>query len=307
MNSSRVLVVGSLNEDLRLRTPTVPAAGETVLGGPHDWGLGGKGSNQAIAAARFGADVGMLGRLGDDAGGAKIRRVFADEGIDTELLGTSDDAGTGLALIVLEPSGENRIIVSSGANLQVTPADIDAAAEAVRSAAVVLCQLEIPLETVAATFELAGGTRILNSAPARSLPETLLGATDVLVANEIELAMLAHLAGADDVAEPDQIVRAARSITGTRTVIVTRGAAGAMVITDDDVLYIPAPKITVADTTGAGDCFCGVLAGAIAEGTSVQDAARIAVRAASLAASREGAAEGMPRRSDIDAAVAGAS
>ncbi|MDQ6657670.1 MAG: ribokinase [Actinomycetota bacterium] len=297
--SGQVLVVGSLNEDLRLRTPMVPAAGETVLGGPHDWGLGGKGSNQAIAAARYGATVAMIGRLGDDAGGKKIRLAFQEEGIDTALLGTSTEAATGLALIVLEPSGENRIIVSSGANLQLTVADVTAAGERVAGADVVLAQLEIPLEVVQAAFDGARGTTVLNAAPARELPAELLAATNVLVVNEVELAMIAGLAGARGVADVPAIVDACRAIAGPATVIVTRGAAGFVVVDATGPTEVPAPKVDAIDTTGAGDCFCGVLAAALAEGTEMHEAAKIAVRAASLAATRLGAAEGMPRRDEL--------
>ncbi|WP_029135565.1 ribokinase [Nakamurella lactea] len=299
-NSGRVVVVGSLNEDLRVRTPSVPAAGETVLGGPHDWGLGGKGSNQAIAAARFGADVAMIGRLGDDAGGGKIRAAFADEGIDGALLGTSDDAATGLALIILEPSGENRIIVSSGANLQVSPVDVTAGDDVVAAAAVLLAQLEIPLPAVQAAFDAASGITVLNAAPARALPAELLAATAVLVVNEVELAMIAGLSGAREVADADAIVAAVRTIDGPAAVIVTRGAAGALLVDGVDVTEFPAPKVDAIDTTGAGDCFCGVFAAALAEGMTRADAAAVAVKAASLAASRQGAAEGMPRRAEID-------
>lgn len=298
-DSPRVLVVGSLNEDLRVRTPSVPAAGETVLGGPHEWGLGGKGSNQAIAAARYGAAVAMIGRLGDDAGAAKIRGVFADEGIADELLSTSEDAGTGLALIILEPSGENRIIVSSGANLQVSVDQVSNGSARLAEAAVVLAQLEIPLEAVLAAFRAASGVTVLNAAPATALPPELLAATGVLVVNEVELAMIAGLSGAGDVADREAIVAAVRGVEGPPAVIVTRGAAGAILIDGDDVSEIPAPKVDAVDTTGAGDCFCGVFAGALAEGQSRAEAAAIAVRAASLAATRFGAAEGMPRRHEI--------
>ncbi|MDQ2848805.1 MAG: ribokinase [Actinomycetota bacterium] len=295
----QVLVVGSLNEDLRLRTPTVPAAGETVLGGPHDWGLGGKGSNQAIAAARYGATVAMIGLLGDDAGAEKIRAAFDAEGIDTTLLGTSTDAATGLALIVLEPSGENRIIVSAGANLQLTVAGVTAASDRVAGAAVVLAQLEIPLPVVQAAFDNARGTTVLNAAPAQQLPAELLAATEVLVVNEGELAMIAGLAGAASVAGVPAIVGACGGIVGPSTVIVTRGAAGAVVVDAAGPTEVPAPQVDAIDTTGAGDCFCGVLAASLAEGVEIHQAAMIAVRAASLAATRLGAAEGMPRRDEL--------
>lgn len=298
-----MLVVGSLNEDLRLQTPTVPAAGETVLGGPHDWGLGGKGSNQAIAAARYGATVAMIGRVGDDAGGEKFRAAFSDEGIDSALLGTSRDAATGLALIVLEPSGENRIIVSSGANLQLTADDVTAAGEHVAGAAVVLAQLEIPLAAVQAAFDVADGTTVLNAAPAQTLPAELLAATDVLVVNEVELAMIAGLDGAAAVADVESIVEAGRGIAGPSRVIVTRGAAGAVIVEDGAPTEVSAPAVDAIDTTGAGDCFCGVLAAALAEGAGIREAVRSAVRAASLAATRLGAAEAMPRRDELSYAV----
>ncbi len=182
-----------------------------------------------------------------------------------------------------------------------TVADVTAAAEQVRGAAVVLAQLEIPVEVVQAAFDTAVGTTVLNAAPARSLPAGLLAVTDVLVVNEIELAMTAGLPEGEQATDAEAIVVACRSISGPGAVIVTRGRAGAVVV-DGRVTEIPAPEVEAIDTTGAGDCFCGVLAGALAEGADLLDAAEVAVRAASLAVSRQGAAEGMPRRDEVDAA-----
>ncbi|NNG37077.1 ribokinase [Nakamurella aerolata] len=336
-----VVVVGSLNEDLRLPTPAVPRAGETVLGGPHSWGIGGKGNNQAVAAARFDAAVTMLGRVGNDAGGRRIRQVLDGEGVDTQHL-LDGEQPTGLALIILEPSGENRIIVSPGANGELVPAQLEQASSVLADAAVVLAQLEIDPEMVLAAFRATTGTTVLNAAPARQVSAELLAATSVLVVNEGELAALAGRPDASAVADVDAVVAAAAGVSGPDHIVVTRGAAGAVVIdrteshrtrpdqldpdqpdpdqpdpdqpgvgrpdperTDVRPLVIPAPAVTVVDTTGAGDCFCGVLAAALSAGAGMADAAGLAVRAASIAATRSGAAEAMPYRREVPASSAG--
>lgn len=331
-----VVVVGSLNQDLRLPTPAVPRAGETVLGGPHSWGIGGKGNNQAVAASRFDAAVTMLGRVGNDAGGRRIRQVLDDEGVDTQHL-LDGEQPTGLALIILEPSGENRIIVSPGANGELVPAQLEQASSVLADAAVVLAQLEIDPEMVLAGFRAATGTTVLNAAPARQVSAELLAATSVLVVNEGELAALAGRPDASAVADVDAVVAAAAGVSGPDHIVVTRGAAGAVVIdrteshrtdpgrpdsdqsdpdqpgggrpdperTDARPLVIPAPAVTVVDTTGAGDCFCGVLAAALSAGAGMADAAGLAVRAASIAATRSGAAEAMPYRREVQASSAG--
>lgn len=298
-----MLIVGSLNQDLRLPTPEVPRAGETVLGGPHSWGIGGKGNNQAVAAARFDAAVTMVGRVGDDAGGRRIRQVLADEGVDTGHL-LDGAQPTGLALIVLEPSGENRIIVSPGANGELSPQQLANAASNLADAAVVLAQLEIDPEVVLSAFRLAGGVTVLNAAPARQLSADLLAATSVLVVNEGELAALAGVGDASAVSDLPAIVAASEQLSGPESIVVTRGAAGAVVIdrigAGTEPLTIPAPAVAVVDTTGAGDCFCGVLAAALSGGAELADAAAVAVRAASVAATRSGAAEAMPYRREIE-------
>lgn len=278
-------MVGSLNEDLRLRTRTVPAAGETVLGDP-DWRLGGEGSDQAIAAARYGAAMLMIGRLGVDAG-AEVPRCVRGRG---DRLRTAEHQHGGRDRL-----GADRAGAGGGepnhrrlrANLTLTVADVTGAAEQVRGAAVVLAQMEIPVDVVQAPFDIAGGTTVLNAAPARTLPVGLLAATNVLVVNGIELAMTTGLRGREptDVAA---ILAACRSIPGPGAVIVTRGRPGAVVVDDGRATEIPAPEVDAIDTAGAGDCFCGVLAGALAEGEDLLDAARVAVRAASRAASRLG-------------------
>jgi len=180
-------------------------------------------------------------------------------------------------------------------------ADVTGAAEQVRGAAVVLAQLEIPVDVVHAAFDTANGTTVLNAAPARTLPDGLLAAPNVLVVNEIELAMTAGLRGREPT-DMAAILAACRSIPGPGAVIVTRGRPGAVVVDDGRATEIPASEVDAIDTAGAGDCFCGVLPGALAEGEDLLDAARVAVRAASLAVSRQGAAEGMPRRDEINAA-----
>lgn len=289
-----VVVVGSLNQDLVARVPHIPAPGETVLASGHGEFAGGKGANQATAAARLGARVAMIGRVGDDAFGRSLVAGLEADGVDVGRVSTDATAGTGLALINVAANGENSISVSPGANHNVQPSDVEAAADVISRAKVVLLQLEIPLDAVAAAARIARGTVVLNPAPAAQLPGDLLERVDVLVPNESELAILTG----GETGDIESVVAAARSLS-VPNIVVTLGKSGALVVGEASTKEVPAPVVDAVDTTGAGDAFCGALAGELARGAYLQAAVRFAVKVASIAVTRAGAQASMPRRDEV--------
>ncbi len=277
-----IVVVGSVNLDTVATVEDHPRPGETVLASSHVTAHGGKGANQAVAAARLGAVVRFIGAVGEDAAGASLTDELAREGIDTDLV-RRVRGPSGVALVTVDHRGENTIVVGSGANAHVS---IDAQERAaLADADVVLCQLEVPMRAVAAAAEASRGVFILNAAPARAVPSATLGLVDVLVVNQHELASLAGSA------EPS----AARTL-GVPTVVVTLGARGAQIVTTSDVGFVPAPVVDARDTTGAGDTFCGALAASLDEGLDIFDATARGVVAGSLATMGVGARTAMPTR-----------
>ncbi len=291
-----VTVVGSLNEDVLVAVGRLPGRGETVVGRAAVLAAGGKGANQAAAAGRLsGAGVTMVGRVGDDPAGARQVAALAEAGVDTALVRRTPGTPTGSATIPVEDgSGENLIVVVPGANAQLTPADVDV--PAVQRAAVVLLQLEVPLDAVRAAADAASGTVVLTPAPPRPLPPELLARVAVLVPNEHELV---QLAGADPgVRSPAELAALARTL-GVPTVVVTLGARGALVVPEDGPASLQGPPpVEAVDTTGAGDCFTGALGAALARGADVADAVREAVAAAALSTTGPGARGALP---DADA------
>ena len=292
-----VAVVGSLNLDLVVRVPRLPGPGETVSGGDVFRNPGGKGANQAVAAARLGRAVAMVGCVGDDPAGRELLGSLQADGVDTERVRVVDGVPSGAAFITVNQDGENQIVVSPGANARLAAEDVDAAGATLRAAAVTLLQLEIPLEAVAAAARTAGGTVVLNPAPVRALPEGLLGQVHVLVPNRVELA---QLAGAPAPATVEEAVGLAGRLPA-RAVVVTLGADGALVVEDGRSSHVPAVAVRPVDTTAAGDAFCGGLADALAGGASLQDAARWAVRVAAAACMREGAQASLPTPGEVRA------
>jgi len=299
--ASTIAVLGSANLDIVVPVPHHPVTGETVLGGDHALVPGGKGANQAVAAARLGGSVSFVGRVGDDDAGETLRSSLEADGVDTTHLRADSEAPSGIALIGVDADGDNAIVVSPGANGRVGTEDVVDAEAALRDATVVLLQLEVPMEAVTAAARVATGTVILNPAPAAPLPDDLLGLVDVLVPNAIELAQLADSASVDDV---DDVLALARSLP-VDTVVVTMGAAGALLVTPGGYLLVPAPVVTPVDTTGAGDSFCGALAEALARGVDLVDAVERAVHAGAVTTTRPGAQPAMPTASDLDAAMVG--
>ena len=267
-----------------------PAPGETVLGGDRTDLPGGKGANQAVAAARLGNEVALIGRVGADDAGRGLRAGLEAEGVGVAHLRADPDAPSGVALIAIAPDGENTIIVSPGANARVGADDVAAAAEVLAGAAVTLVQLEIPEPAVRAAAQAAGGILVLNPAPARAIDHGVLARVDVLVPNRGELALLGG---------PGEPAAVARSLAGPGAVVVTLGGEGALVVEGDRVEHVSARDVDVVDTTGAGDAFCGALADALGRGATVVEAARWAVAAAALSVTRLGAQGGMPTREAV--------
>ncbi len=301
MKRPRVVVVGSSNTDMVVKAPRIPSPGETILGGRFIMAAGGKGANQAVAAARLGARVTMVGRVGDDGFGRTLWEGVAREGIDAMHILNDPGAVTGLAMVALDPSGQNQIIVAPGANMRLLPADVEAATSAMDNTNILVCQLETPLETVTRAIELAHARQIavlLNPAPAQSLSPELLRQVDYLVPNESESAVLTGIE-VNDV--PSAKEAASRLLAqGVGTVIITLGPQGAVLATPEERWHIPAYEVTVVDTTGAGDAFVGGFAVARAEGMTLEESARFASAAGALAATRLGAQSSLPRRSEVE-------
>ncbi len=300
-----VTVVGSLNMDLVARSPRIPRPGETILGGEFRTALGGKGANQAVAAARMGGQVSMVGRVGSDAFAQSLLDGLAADGIDHAYVMRDPEAATGVALIVVDDRGENSIVVASGANMRLSPADVDAAEAAIAVADVLLLQLEVPLGVVVRAAEVGrahGATVILNPAPACLLPPELLSLIDVLIPNESETALLTHLPVGNRV-EIEAAALALRGL-GVDTVVLTLGEQGALLVEKGKQEFVPAFEVTPVDTTAAGDAFVGGFAVALAEGRSLADAVRWGNAAGALATTQLGAQPSLPARRAVEALMA---
>lgn len=300
---SHLVVIGSANMDLVVRSERIPAPGETVLGEAFRQIPGGKGANQAVAAARLGAPVIFVGRVGQDPFGEALRAGMQADGIDTSCLQTDLTEPTGVALIGVDAQGRNAITVASGANFQVGSDDVDQAYPAIRRASTLLLQLEIPRETVLYAAQMArivGIPVILNPAPVSPsdpLPDSLLAQIDVLTPNEHEAAALlgyASTAGLDW----EQIAIALRD-RGVKTVVITLGEEGCVLADASGVRLVPAVPVKAVDTTAAGDCFTGALAVALAENRSLHEAAQFAAQAAAISVTRPGAQPSLPTRTEV--------
>jgi ribokinase len=293
-----VTVVGSLNEDVLIAVGRLPGRGETVIGRSAVLAPGGKGANQAAAAGELGPGVHMVGRVGEDPAGARQLAALAASRVDVSRVHRTPGVATGSATIpVEEGTGENLIVVVPGANAELTPEDADA--ESVRWARVVLLQLEVPLETVAAAARAATGTVVLTPAPPQALPAALLEHVDVLVPNEHELTQLAGAEPGER--SPAELAALARSVASC-AVVVTLGARGALVVPPEGTVLLQAPPaVTPVDTTGAGDCFCGALAQALATDPDLPAAVRVAVTAAALSTIGPGARGALPDAAAVQA------
>ncbi|NJP69667.1 ribokinase [Streptomyces sp. C1-2] len=295
-----LLVVGSANADLVIGVERRPGAGETVLGSDLAVHPGGKGANQAVAAARLGARTALLARVGEDGHGRLLLDSQAESGVDTAgvLVG---GAPTGVALITVDPSGDNSIVVSPGANARLTPADVRAAEGLLHASRVVSAQLEIPLETVVEVVRnLPGDTRfVLNPSPPRALPPEVLAACHPLIVNEHEARVVAGGAGLGGT--PEEWARALLAL-GPRSVVVTLGAAGAVVAEGTGApVRVPSVKVEAVDTTGAGDAFTAALAWRLGAGESLARAAAYAARVGAAAVTRAGAQVSFPTAREVAA------
>jgi ribokinase len=310
MKGTKILVVGSLNMDQVVRVPRMPAIGETLLGaGSLKLVPGGKGANQAVAIARLGGTVAMAGRVGTDPFGKQLVQALQADRIDTSLVVVDSEEASGVAFIFLTASGENSIIVASGANMRVgLDQDQLAAIHAeLRQASALVLQLEIPLATVEALIDVAHEEKvpvILNLAPAQTLNRATLNKVSVLVLNETEAALLSGQRVTNQ--EDARIVATVlHSSYGIATIVITLGAQGALLVRDDQegqtrCIYQPAPKVTVVDSTAAGDCFVGALAVALSEQQSPEEALHFAIQASALKVTRFGAQSGLPTRAEIE-------
>ncbi len=306
-----IVVVGSLNMDLVVSVPRFPVAGETLLGGDYARHPGGKGANQAVAAARAGGDVAMIGRVGADAFGEALVDGLTSDGVATEAVAALPDAPTGVAFISIDPSAQNTIIVAPGANARLAPDDLEPAR--FDGARVVVLQLEVPLETTLRAARLghgAGARVVLNLAPAQPLTAAQLADVDLLLVNETEAAGLTGIDVGGVARDPE---RAAAALTElVPAAVLTLGAAGAawaeLTAADTGGLattgLVPGFTVDAVDTTAAGDAFAGALAVRLAQGAALPEAVRYANAAGALAATRPGAQPSLPTAAEIDAFVA---
>jgi ribokinase len=300
-NSPRICVVGSCNFDLTFRTPRLPAPGETLVGTTCQLGFGGKGANQAVAAARLGGRVTMVGKVGRDAFGEKTLDNFRAENIDATYVTVAPAQSTGVAAIIVDDAARNAILVVPGANHDLSPNDVRHAESSIRSADILLCQLEVPVPAILEAFRIAkaGGVRtVLNPAPAASLPDELLRLCDLCVPNEPELEQLTN----QSATTLEQATQAGQALLerGPSIVIVTRGDQGAIVVESNRVEHVPAVRVQAVDTSGAGDAFIGSIAVFSAGGLALLEAVQRANHVAALSVTRLGTQTSFPRCAEID-------
>jgi ribokinase len=301
--SGAIVVVGSLNADLVVRAERFPAPGETITGTDFAVYPGGKGANQAVAAARLGGRVFMIGRLGRDDQGRTLRSSLAAAGVDAEAVLDDEIAATGVAVITIDGSGQNQIVLAPGANARLTPAHVERSRALIEGATVLLLQLEVPLDSVAAAARIArdAGVRVvLDPAPARPEASSLLSLVDFVTPNETELRVLAR-AGAGPTTR-DEAMSLLRLLLaqGARTAIAKLGPAGAVAVFGDEQQIWPAHEVRAVDTTAAGDAWNGAFAVALAEGRPLREAGAFANAAAAISVTRAGAQPSMATRTEME-------
>ena len=297
-----IVVVGSLNMDLVVRISQIPRPGETLLGGVFNTFPGGKGANQAVAAARLGAQVTMIGCVGGDAFGKEMLNTLVVEGIDTTHVLARGEFATGVALIQVDEKGQNSIAVASGANFQLTSADVEKAMQSIGNFDVLVMPLETPLETIYTAAKIAslrGAKVLLNPAPAQILDEDLLELVDVLLPNEHEVALMVGLPPLQSAADARMAAEKLLS-RGTKNLLVTMGSQGEILFDGKTESNISAYPTQAVDTTAAGDCFVGALAVGISEGKSIVASAEFASAAAAISVTRNGAQPSLPHREEVE-------
>ena len=297
---ARILILGSSNTDMTVRTAALPLPGQTLIGGDFVMGPGGKGANQAVAARRLGGDAALVCKVGRDVFGDNAVKHYEEEGLDVSGVLRSDKP-SGVALIDADDKAENSIVVAPGANMDITEADIDAVAPQIRAAEILLLQLEIPVPAVLKAARIgheAGALVVLNPAPYAEVPAELFRYVDLFIPNETELSAFTGL----PVTDRDSALKAAEVMVGrgVKTVIVTLGSKGSLIYDGRSVSDIGAFKVNAVDTTAAGDTFCGALCVALSEGRTLQVAAVFASKASALSVTRPGAQNSMPYRHEID-------
>ncbi len=299
MADKRIVVLGSSNTDMIIQLPKIPRPGETLLGGRFSMAAGGKGANQAVAAARAGGRVQFIGRVGRDVFGDRAVASFLEDGIDTSLISVDPEEPSGTALIFVAASGENSIGVASGANARLLPEEVEKCRSALKSADILLLQLETPVDSVESAAQMAeSATVMLNPAPAAPVPPGLLARVSVLTPNESEAEALTGI----EIRSDEDLMNAAEALLrrGPRTVLITLGARGALLAQGEIREIVPGFQAEAVDSTAAGDVFNGALAVGLAEGMEMRFAVRFAHAAAALSVTRLGAQPSVPRRSEID-------
>lgn len=299
MENKKILVIGSSNTDMTVITDRLPVPGETVLGGRFAMGPGGKGANQAVAAQRLGGNTSFICKVGKDIFGENAVRHYRNEGLDTTGVMISEQP-SGVALISVDKKAENCIVVASGANADITEADIEANRKAIEEASILLLQLEIPVEAVVKAAKIgheAGVYVILNPAPACDLPEEIYRYLSLIIPNQTEIALMTGIEAKDEEGAA-KAVEALRD-KGVKDVIVTMGSKGSMVYHEGKATFVPSQKVNAVDTTAAGDTYCGGLCVALSEGKDIIEAARFATAASALTVQKQGAQESIPYRKDI--------
>mgnify|MGYP000261652561 FL=1 len=297
----QVTVVGSFMYDLVATVPRRPKTGETLVGNTFGMFLGGKGANQAIAASRAGSKVTMVGRLGNDFFGKQFLEKFSREGINTDFVTQDDENGTGVAMPLIDASGDNSIVIIPQANMALTVENINQAQSTIADADVLVMQCEVPMDANQRAAEIAKQNDtlvILNPAPAQLIPDQILKLVDIIIPNEIETETLTGLPTKTE----NDILVAGRNLLskGVETVILTLGDRGSLLLNEDGEKLIPAFDVSVVDTTAAGDSFCGVLAASLANGISINLSVEIANAAGALAVTKLGAEPSLPQRDAID-------
>lgn len=300
MHSKKIVVVGSTNMDMVIKTDHIPVPGETVLAGSFFMNPGGKGANQAVSIARLGGEVTFISKVGNDVFGKQASQLFDEEGINTFYVLSDDEMPSGVALITVDAAGENSIVVAAGANANLLPEDMGEALNEIATAGILLMQLEIPMKTVhfVAKYAASKGVKvILNPAPMNVLAPELLSCVDILTPNKTEAEMLSGV----KVDNTESAKEAARVISemGVKNVVITLGASGAVVYGDGETQVISAPKVNAQDTTAAGDVFNGGLAVALSDGKTLVEAVQFACTAASISVTRMGAQSSIPYRNEM--------
>ena len=299
MSNKKIVVIGSSNTDMTVLADRLPVPGETVLGGKFAMGQGGKGANQAVAAQRLGGDVTFICKVGRDIFGENSIKEYQKDGMDTSKVMFSDQP-SGVALISVDTHAENCIVVASGANGDITVEDIEANRKDIEEAAILLLQLEIPVEAVVRAAKIgheAGVYVVLNPAPACDLPEEIYQYLSLIIPNQTEIALMTGIE-ANDEAGAAKAVEALQS-KGTKDVIVTMGSKGSMVYHEGQATFVPSKKVNAVDTTAAGDVFNGALVVALSEGRTLVEAATFATKASAISVTRMGAQSSIPYRIEI--------